>query len=72
MTKALISVTGQDTTGIIASVATKLADLNRDIRQARKNIKICEEIQNRVPQMEKEIKRTEKTKEVKTYEPKQR
>ena len=28
MTKALISVTGQDTTGIIARVATKLSELN--------------------------------------------
>ena len=55
-----------------SDIYTKLADLNRDIRQARKNIKMCEEIQNRTPQMEKDIKRTEKTKEVKTYEPKQR
>ena len=31
MTKALISVTGLDTTGIIARVATKLADLNINI-----------------------------------------
>ncbi|MBQ8162350.1 MAG: ACT domain-containing protein [Clostridia bacterium] len=31
MTKALISVTGLDTTGIIARVATKLSDLNINI-----------------------------------------
>ncbi len=31
MTKALISVTGLDTTGIIARVATKLAELNINI-----------------------------------------
>ena len=31
MTKALISVTGLDTTGIIASVATKLSDMNINI-----------------------------------------
>lgn len=31
MTKALISVTGQDTTGIIARVATKLSELNINI-----------------------------------------
>ncbi len=31
MTKALISVTGLDTTGIIAKVATKLAELNINI-----------------------------------------
>ena len=33
MTKALISVTGQDTTGIIARVATKLSELNINITQ---------------------------------------
>ncbi|MBE5768314.1 MAG: ACT domain-containing protein [Clostridiales bacterium] len=31
MTKALISVTGQDATGIIAKVSTKLAELNINI-----------------------------------------
>ena len=31
MTKALISVTGLDTTGIIAGVATKLSDMNINI-----------------------------------------
>ena len=31
MTKALISVTGLDTTGIIAQVATKLAEMNINI-----------------------------------------
>lgn len=31
MTKALISVTGMDTTGIIAKVATKLSELNINI-----------------------------------------
>ncbi len=31
MTKALISVTGVDTTGIIAKVATKLSELNVNI-----------------------------------------
>lgn len=31
MTKALISVTGQDTTGIIAAVATRLSELNINI-----------------------------------------
>ena len=38
MTKALISVTGQDTTGIIASVATKLADLNINILEISQTI----------------------------------
>ena len=31
MTKALVSVTGSDTTGIIAGVATKLSELNINI-----------------------------------------
>ncbi len=38
MTKALISVTGQDTTGIIASVATKLCDLNINILEISQTI----------------------------------
>lgn len=36
MTKALISVTGQDTTGIIARVATKLSELNINILTSRR------------------------------------
>ena len=38
MTKALISVTGQDTTGIIAAVATKLSDLNINILEISQTI----------------------------------
>ena len=38
MTKALISVTGQDTTGIIACVATKLSDLNVNILEISQTI----------------------------------
>jgi len=38
MTKALISVTGQDTTGIIAAVATKLSDLNVNILEISQTI----------------------------------
>ena len=38
MTKALISVTGQDTTGIIARVATKLSDLNINILEISQTI----------------------------------
>lgn len=38
MTKALISVTGQDTTGIIAAVSTKLADLNVNILEISQTI----------------------------------
>ena len=38
MTKALISVTGLDTTGIIASVATKLSELNINILEITQTI----------------------------------
>ncbi len=38
MKKALISVTGLDTTGIIASVATKLAELNVNILEISQTI----------------------------------
>ena len=38
MTKALISVTCQDTTGIIASVSTKLADLNINILEISQTV----------------------------------
>lgn len=38
MTKALISVTGQDTTGIIAAVSNKLADLNINILEISQTI----------------------------------
>ena len=38
MTKALVSVTGQDTTGIIAKVATKLSDLNINILEISQTI----------------------------------
>ena len=38
MTKALISVTGIDTTGIIACVATKLSELNINILEITQTI----------------------------------
>lgn len=59
-------------TALKSSIYTQLADLNRDIRQVRKNIKMCNEIQNRVPQIEQEIKRTEREGEAKKHEFKQR
>lgn len=59
-------------TALKSSIYTQLADLNRDIRQVRKNIKMCKEIQNRVPQIEQEIKRTEREGEAKKHEFKQR
>jgi len=38
MTKALISVTGVDTTGIIAKVATKLSEMNVNILEITQTI----------------------------------
>lgn len=37
----------------------KLAELNYEIRQIRKDIKMCEKIQNRVPKIEKTLKQVE-------------
>ena len=54
-----------------AEIYTQLADLNREIRQHRKNIKMCEEILAGVPRMEQQIKYIEQ-KEVTRNESKQR
>lgn len=53
-------------------IYTQLADLNRDIRQARKNVKTCEEILAKIPALEKEIKQAEQGKEAHRHEFKQR
>ena len=42
-----------------AALHKDLADLNYEIRQIRKDIKLCEEIQNRVPEIVKTLKRIE-------------
>jgi hypothetical protein len=42
-----------------AALYTKLADLNREIRQKRKELKLCQEILAEVPGMEQEIQRME-------------
>ena len=42
-----------------ADIYTQLADLNLEIRQTRKQIKMCQEIQEQTPQMEKDIQRIE-------------
>lgn len=55
-----------------ASIYTQLADLNRDIRLVRKNIKNCEEILAKVPALEKELKQAEQGKEEQRHEFKQR
>jgi hypothetical protein len=42
-----------------AALYTKLADLNREIRQKRKELKMCQEILAEAPEMEQEIQRME-------------
>jgi hypothetical protein len=39
---------------------TKLADLNRDIQEARKQLKMCQEILSEVPTIQKHIDLTER------------
>ena len=50
----------------------KLADLNREIRQVRKKISMCQAILEDVPQIEQTIQKTEPQKEVKQFEHEQR
>lgn len=51
----------------------KLADLNREIRQVRKKISMCQAILDDVPQIEKNIQKTEPQKqEVREHEYEQR
>ena len=42
-----------------AEVYEQLAQINRDIRSARKKLALCQEIQNRLPQMEQAIEKIE-------------
>ena len=42
-----------------ADVYEQLAQVNRDIRAARKKLAMCQEIQNRLPQMEQAINKIE-------------
>jgi predicted transcriptional regulator len=46
-----------------SALYTKLADLNREIRQKRKELKLCQEILAEAPGMEQEIQRMEGRKE---------
>jgi hypothetical protein len=46
-----------------SALYTKLADLNREIRQKRKELKLCQEILAEAPGMEQEIQRMEGWKE---------
>ena len=47
-----------------ASVYEQLAQVNREIRVARKKLAMCQEIQNRLPQMEQTISKIESKDEV--------
>ena len=42
-----------------AEVYEQLAQINRDIRSARKKLTLCQEVQNRLPQMEQAIEKIE-------------
>jgi hypothetical protein len=53
------SVPRDELTAQKAALYTKLADLNREIRQMRKELKLCQEILAEVPGMEQEIQRME-------------
>lgn len=65
-------ISREELSSMKSDIYTKLADLNRDIRLARKNIKNCEEILAKVPALEKEIKQAEQRKEEQRHEFKQR
>ena len=43
-----------------AELYAQLAEINRDIRAERKKLALCQEILERVPQMEKTIKKLER------------
>ncbi len=43
-----------------AALYDELAELNRQIRAERKNLKLCEAIQNSIPQMEKDLQNLDK------------
>ena len=52
-----------------AALYQRLAEVNREIRAARKQLSLCKEIQKNAPQMERDIQTVEnKTKEVKRDE----
>lgn len=47
----------------------RLAEVNREIRSLRRTVQLCQEIQNRIPQMERDVQRTEGiSKEGRTHE----
>lgn len=55
-----------------AGVYEQLAQVNREIRAARKKLTMCQEIQNRLPQMEQAIEKIESKDEVKHDERRRR
>jgi DNA-binding transcriptional regulator YiaG len=56
------SVPRDELTAQKAALYTRLADLNREIRQMRKELKLCQEILAEAPGMEQEIQRMERRK----------
>ena len=51
----------------------RLAEVNREIRSLRRTVQLCQEIQNRIPQMERDVQRTEGiSKEGRTHERRRR
>ena len=56
-----------------AALYDRLAEVNREIRSMRRTVQLCQEIQNRIPQMEGDIQRTEGiSKEGRTHERRRR
>lgn len=50
-----------------AAIYEQLAQVNADIRAARKKLALCKEIQDRLPQMERTINKIE-SREAESYE----
>lgn len=56
-----------------SSIYTQLADLNREIRQVRKELSMCREVQEEAPRIQKQLHpKIKKRNEVKEYEHQQR
>lgn len=51
-----------------AEIYEQLAQVNREIRAERKHLALCQEIQDRLPKMERSLQRIEEKDEVKRNE----
>jgi hypothetical protein len=56
----ICGISRKELTAQKAELYTKLADLNREIRDARKQLKMCQEILSEVPTIQKHIDLTER------------